>query len=61
MKVVSSDLPVPPSYFFYDVGMNKSNAASLETIIEKSNKALDLDEVEKLQKNGAIIVDVRGN
>lgn len=43
MKVVSSDLPVPPSYFFYDVGMNKSDAESIDSVLEKSNKSLSLE------------------
>ncbi|KAM3136551.1 hypothetical protein pb186bvf_011354 [Paramecium bursaria] len=58
VKVVASDLPTPPSYFFYNVGLNKqNNLEDVNKVIKASLIKLD----PKTIKNDVIILDTRNS
>lgn len=65
IELVTSNLPTPPAYFFYDAGMNKQGYESIEKVLEKSNKAIKPEEFFNILhsadvKNGnTIILDTR--
>jgi len=59
VKAVTKDLPTPPPYFFKDAKINISGYDSYETIINREKKALNVKEVKKHIKEGAIIIDTR--
>lgn len=59
VKAVTKDLPTPPPYFFNDAKINISGYDSYETIINREKKALNVKEVKKYIKDGAIVIDTR--
>ena len=56
---VTSDLPVPPQYFFKDAQINISGYDCLEILVNKSKKYLTCDEFLQEMKSGAIVLDTR--
>ena len=58
IKVVSSDLPTPPKYFFEDVAINKEGGKSIEYLLA-NYKPLNVTEFEMNVKEGAVILDCR--
>ena len=58
VKVVASDLPTPPSYFFYNVGLNKQNSLEdVNKVIKASLIKLDPKNI----KSDVIILDTRNS
>ncbi len=58
-KIVTADQPEAPEYFVHDAILNRKERASLDEAMQKTLKALSLDEVLAMQKAGAQILDVR--
>ena len=48
-----------PAYFFKDAKLNKQGYAAIEDVMEKGMKALSIEEVEALRKEGVTIIDTR--
>ena len=59
IRQVTDGISAPPQYFFDDARLNKTGYDSLETLIQNSNKALNLEETDKALQDGALILDVR--
>lgn len=59
VALVTADQPEAPGYFVHDAIMNRKERESLEQSMSAVKKALPLDEVLKLQQDGAQIVDTR--
>jgi hydroxyacylglutathione hydrolase len=57
--LVEEDQPEAPEYFVYDAIKNRQERPDLEQTLKSSLKGLSLDEVLRLQNQGAQIVDVR--
>lgn len=57
--LVTSEQPEAPGYFVYDAIRNRQERPDLESTLNKSMKALSLNDVLAMQKSGAQIVDVR--
>ena len=57
--VVLADQPDAPPYFTYDAVLNTKERPTLEKTLERALKPLTLDEVLRLQSDGAQILDVR--
>ena len=58
-KLVTAEQPEAPDYFVHDAILNRQDRASLERSMQASVKPLDLNEVLRLQSDGAQLVDVR--
>jgi len=58
-KIVTADQPEAPEYFVHDAILNRKERASLDEAMQKTLKALSLDEVLAMQKAGAQVLDVR--
>ena len=58
-RMVVADQPEAPDYFVHDAILNRKDRESLDKSMEKAMRSLDLDEVVKLQSEGAQVVDVR--
>jgi glyoxylase-like metal-dependent hydrolase (beta-lactamase superfamily II) len=58
-SLVTADQPEAPDYFVHDAIMNRKDRGSLEGAMEKSLKALSLDDVLAQKASGAQLVDVR--
>jgi rhodanese-related sulfurtransferase len=50
---------VAPAYFGYDAGLNRAERATLERVLASALKPLELDEVLRLAKGGARLLDTR--
>lgn len=62
VKEVTDGLLPPPAYFPANVKLNKEGYKSIDTILEKSTKALTPEEFEKIaNENEALVLDVRTN
>ena len=59
VALVLADQPEAPPYFTYDAVLNTKERPTLERTLEKELRALSLDEVLCLQREGAQVVDVR--
>jgi glyoxylase-like metal-dependent hydrolase (beta-lactamase superfamily II)/rhodanese-related sulfurtransferase len=59
-RLVTSEQPEAPAYFVHDAIRNRQERPSLERTLENSLQALTLDEVLRLQNQGAQLLDVRG-
>ncbi|MFM9197537.1 MAG: rhodanese-like domain-containing protein [Planctomycetia bacterium] len=58
-KIVTADQPEAPDYFVHDAILNRKERASLGAAMEKTLKALSLDEVLALGRSGGQLLDVR--
>jgi hydroxyacylglutathione hydrolase len=56
---VLDGLATPPQYFPKNAMLNKRGYDSLDTILEHARRALDPDHVNKLMKDGALLLDTR--
>ncbi|MDC0274159.1 rhodanese-like domain-containing protein [Planctomycetaceae bacterium] len=59
MDMVRDDQPDAPEYFVYDAIKNREERVSLEESMKRSMIALSLEDVLRLRKQGAQVVDVR--
>lgn len=59
MKLVEVDQPEAPGYFVHDAILNRKERESLDASMGKTLKPLAFDEVIRLQKQGAQVVDTR--
>mmetsp|Transcript_9151 Transcript_9151/g.10300 ORF Transcript_9151/g.10300 Transcript_9151/m.10300 type:complete len:497 (-) Transcript_9151:202-1692(-) len=59
VEIVTSNLGVPPQYFFHDAHVNKSGYAGLEDVMEKNLRALSLEKFKKEMERGTIVLDCR--
>ncbi len=59
IKLVEADQPEAPGYFVHDAILNRQERASLDESMTSNQTPLDLDEVLKLQREGAQVVDTR--
>ena len=57
--LVTEDQPEAPDYFVYDAIRNRQERPDLETTLQSSLKGLSLDDVIRMQNQGAQVVDVR--
>jgi glyoxylase-like metal-dependent hydrolase (beta-lactamase superfamily II)/rhodanese-related sulfurtransferase len=57
--IVTADQPEAPDYFVHDAILNRKERASLDDSMQRSLRALSVDEVLALAKQGAQLVDVR--
>ena len=58
-RLVTSDQPEAPDYFVYDAIKNRQERPDLEATLRTSLKALSVDDVVRMKKQGAELVDVR--
>jgi rhodanese-related sulfurtransferase len=58
-RLVTADQPEAPDYFVYDAIKNRQERPGLEATLRSSLRGLALDDVLRLQNQGAQIVDVR--
>ena len=59
IKVVTENLPTPPSYFFKDAKINIEGYSSYDATIQHANNALDINQFKKQVEQGSIILDTR--
>lgn len=59
IEVVTADQPDAPAYFNYDAVLNSEERPTLEQALAREMNPLPLDEVLKLQEQGAQILDTR--
>lgn len=59
ISLVASDQPETPGYFSYDAQLNREEHRTLSKMLEQVLKPLSVDELLKLQKDGAQILDSR--
>lgn len=59
LDLVTADQPDPPAYFTYDAVLNTKERQTLDRALERELRPLGLDEVLKLQAEGAQILDTR--
>jgi glyoxylase-like metal-dependent hydrolase (beta-lactamase superfamily II)/rhodanese-related sulfurtransferase len=59
VRMIVADQPDAPSYFPYDAVLNTKERPTLDQALEKSMKALSVDVVLQLQREGAQLLDVR--
>ncbi len=58
-RLVTAEQPEAPDYFVHDAILNRQERASLQQAMEGSLKPLELEDVLRLQREGAQVVDVR--
>ena len=58
-QLVTADQPEAPDYFVYDAIKNRQERTDLEESLGASLKALSVEEVQKLQRDGGQVLDVR--
>ena len=58
-EMVTSDQPEAPEYFLYDAILNRQERPALGDSMQKTLKPLSVNEVLRMQKEGAQILDVR--
>ncbi len=58
-RLVTSDQPEAPDYFVYDAIKNRQERPDLDATLKSSLRALSVEEVVRLKKQGAQLVDVR--
>ncbi len=59
VRLVTGEQPVAPAYFGYDAGLNRAERETLERVLATALKPLELDEVLKLARGGARLLDTR--
>ncbi|HZI93095.1 MAG TPA: MBL fold metallo-hydrolase, partial [Patescibacteria group bacterium] len=59
VRMVTADQPEAPRYFAHDAELNRSERATLDTMLERALAPLGLDEMLKLREAGARVLDVR--
>lgn len=59
VKELTTGILPPPQYFAKNAAMNKNGYEKIDSVVEKGNKALTIDEFDAAVKNGALILDVR--
>jgi rhodanese-related sulfurtransferase/glyoxylase-like metal-dependent hydrolase (beta-lactamase superfamily II) len=58
-KLVTAEQPEAPGYFVHDAILNRQERASLERTLSQSMRGLALEDVLRLQNQGAQLLDVR--
>jgi glyoxylase-like metal-dependent hydrolase (beta-lactamase superfamily II)/rhodanese-related sulfurtransferase len=58
-QIVTADQPDAPDYFVHDAILNRQERATLDATLQKALQPLAVEEVLRLQKSGAQVVDVR--
>lgn len=58
-RMITAEQPEAPGYFLHDAVLNRQERATLHESMQYSLRPLDLDEVVKLQHEGAQILDTR--
>ena len=58
-EMVTADQPEAPEYFLYDAILNRQERPALGDSMQKTLKPLSVNEVLRMQKEGAQILDVR--
>jgi hydroxyacylglutathione hydrolase len=61
IHLVTTAQPQAPAYFLKDAAINKNGYENFETILGNSMNDLSAEQVVNQTKNGALILDVRGN
>src|SRR5262249_6185959 len=59
VELATADLPCAPAYFAYDAGLNRTRRDTLDESLKRALRPLDLEQVLKLQQDGAVVLDVR--
>jgi len=59
IELVTAGLGLPPAYFFNDAVINKKGYDSLEVVLSKNIRPLNVNEFEQEVKAGALILDSR--
>ena len=59
VALATADQPAAPAYFGYDATLNRQQRATLDETLERALVPLDLDDVLRLQREGAVVLDVR--
>lgn len=59
IQTLTAGITPPPAYFFADASINKNGYTSIDNVIEKNVKPLNVDEFENEVKRGAFILDTR--
>ncbi len=59
IKELTTGILPAPQYFAKNAALNKNGYDDFDAVMQKGNKALTADEFEKLQKGGALVLDVR--
>jgi glyoxylase-like metal-dependent hydrolase (beta-lactamase superfamily II)/rhodanese-related sulfurtransferase len=59
VRLVTAEQPSAPAYFGYDAGLNRAERETLERVLATALKPLELDEVLRLVKGGARLLDTR--
>ena len=57
--MITAEQPEAPAYFVHDAILNRQERPNLERAMEHSLRALDVDEILRLQGQGAQLLDVR--
>jgi glyoxylase-like metal-dependent hydrolase (beta-lactamase superfamily II)/rhodanese-related sulfurtransferase len=58
-QLVTADQPEAPAYFVHDAVLNRQDRQNLDEAMQESLKPIGLDDVLRMQADGAQIVDVR--
>jgi rhodanese-related sulfurtransferase len=59
IRLVAADQPEAPGYFVHDAILNRQERASLDETMASTQTALSLEEVLRLQREGAQVIDTR--
>lgn len=59
VKLLASNLPTPPQYFFHDAAQNRKWQTPLKEFVTKSQKPLNYKQFVELVNNGCKILDTR--
>lgn len=59
IAAVTSDLSVPPAYFFKDAFINKNGYVSYDDVVKKNVNALSVREFRNVLQKGAVVLDTR--
>ncbi|HTL83434.1 MAG TPA: rhodanese-like domain-containing protein [Bacteroidia bacterium] len=59
IKAVTDGLSAPPQYFFKDAMINKGGYESIDSVMDRNVKALDIQDVKNKAETGALILDTR--
>jgi glyoxylase-like metal-dependent hydrolase (beta-lactamase superfamily II)/rhodanese-related sulfurtransferase len=59
IRLITADQPEAPAYFSYDAKLNRMARPTLDAVLEKVLRPLDLDETLRQRQAGAYVLDVR--
>ncbi|HEY3176726.1 MAG TPA: MBL fold metallo-hydrolase [Candidatus Polarisedimenticolia bacterium] len=59
IRIVTADLPEAPAYFAHDAMLNRRERATLDKTLGRALKPLALDDLVRMKKAGAQVLDVR--